>query len=87
MKFRRGKSERQAGRAAGAAVAAAPLGKWSAPAGLVKRFRGALVRRQVIKAAASVPAGAALVLGLVVGIMLGAALMLSVIIDAAREGS
>lgn len=87
MKFRRGKLERQAGRAAGAAVAAAPLGKWSGPAGLVKRVRGALVRRQVIKAVASVPAGAALVLGLAVGIMLGAALMLSVIVDAAREGS
>lgn len=65
----------------------APPGTWSTRAGLVQRVRGALVRRQVIKAVASVPAGAALVLGLAVGVLLGAALMLSVIVDAAREAS
>lgn len=78
--------DHQAGRRAGAVVVTAPLGKWSAPAGLVRRVKGAMVRRQVTKAAARIPAGAALVVGLAVGIMIGAALMLSVLIDAAREG-
>lgn len=80
------RQDRQAGRAVGAVVAA-PMGKRAARAGLVQRIRGALVRRQVVRAVAQIPAGAALAVGLAVGIVIGVALVLGTISEIIREGA
>lgn len=76
----------QAGRAAIGAVVA-PQGKRAGAAGLVQRIRGVLVRRSVERAVRQAPAAAALVFGIALGVMIGAALMLSAIVAAAREAS